>query len=167
MKTIILEAGLSEMEYLNLFQKNGISDESLSEIDLEQLQDIMKDCDRLAIRSFYNALSLWKRDNPSETEKQLENLPTGFKKFDKNKDIDIVAILSDDLQGQQAISYYQKLNKLTPVYRTKIIHVVVNFFMRSKIWLKKENFAEITTQILNYFQTGNIDEIVSMNNFGN
>lgn len=87
-------------------------------------------------------------------------MPGGFTQYN-GKILGIKAILTGDLAGQQAIEYYEINKRLDQYFRTKVIHVIVDYFLRSKVWVEKKHFKEVTTQILDYFKTDNPDENVS------
>lgn len=158
LRTIISKAGLPDNEYLDFFQKSGISDASLETLGLEQVEDLLNDHGPLVKCSFYNALSLWQRELSKDI---TDPMPMGFKPF-KKQHFDIQAILLQDMAGQHAIDYYKKHGKIEQYCRTKIIHVVVDYFLRTKMWVEKQNFTYVTEKIVEYFKTDNPKDDVSM-----
>jgi hypothetical protein len=143
---------------LAIFQQNGYSDHSLASLNEQMINDVLGNHGRLVTCSFYNALSLWKRDNVDsflEVEEHTDVggsiVPSGFKNRFKRLNIELV--LSDDFDGQRALDYYKKNKKLNDTSRTNIIHSLIRYMVRTKIWIEKEQFTDLTEDILNHFKT--------------
>lgn len=147
---------------MDLFKKQDISDEALGTLDLESIQICLGDRGRLVTCSFYNSLSLWKRENQVVAADVPVSAPNGFKKF--NGQLDIHKILTADLEGQQAIAYFNTNKKLSEASRRKVIRVIVNYLIQFKIWVEKKKFPIVTNYILDYFKTDNPHEVVSIEN---
>lgn len=89
------------------------------------ISEILNTTEKLRIKSFYNALSLFKRDNPNYLHK-CDMLPNGVLKFNP-KTIKMHDILSKDLNGQQALKFYKENRKLNAYFRSKIIYVIIDY----------------------------------------
>lgn len=89
-------------------------------------------------------------------------LPNEFHKYkDKMHLINIEEIMARDLNGMQAITFYKRTSELNPFHRTQIINVLIDFVLKSKIWIEKKYFPELTEKILSFFRTSNPNEYVS------
>lgn len=164
MKTLIDTAGL-EAEHLAIFQENSISDSNIHRLDLDGVKKLLGYGDRghLQTCSFFNALSLWRRDNMT-TLKKMKPLD-GFLKYKEVKHlVNIEAILQGDIAGKKIIEFHKINQKLTAAHRSKLIHVIINFILQSKIEVEKPQFEGLTSEILTFFSM-DASEAVSKNTF--
>lgn len=163
-KRLIKKAGLDETTFLRTFETNGVSDINMGDLTEDDVNNLFKTFeDPVYKSSFYNALVLWRIENPTVFKTKLMVPPKGFNSYKENKhSINIQSIMEADIKGQKIISFFNENKSLDEVQRKRIITVVIDFLIQCKIWIEKKNFKDLTNKILAYFNTGNPNEYVCM-----